>query len=191
MPEDRSKETYRSLRDTIKNAAGDVAIRSILVIDVDRSTLSPVALGLADAFGVAGDRCVLVDADFRSREFDEPGFSDLIQDNTLMDSAVNQHGDIALIEPGTLSKPDLLSSERATGALEAIQQKFDYVVLSCDSYPHSSDVLAIAPLVDAVILVISAGVTRREPAIRVTDALDRVGARVLGLVMIERQRRWF
>ena len=190
MVDDRSVETYRSLRDTIKNAAGDEPVRSVVIVDIDRPTPSAVARSLAEAFRTAGDDCVQIDANFRSSSEQQPGLSDLVGNRALIDELLSKGDDGGFVGPGTVATPDLLSSRGFPEALQAVIERFDYAVITCGMYPGSSDLLAVAPHVDAVILVVSAGVTGREPAVRAKNALERVGARILGLVMVERPRRW-
>ena len=191
MADDRSIETYRSLRDMIKNATGDESIQSVLVADIDRQAPSSVARHLAEAFRTARDTCVQIDTNFRRPDESDPGLSDLIDDPALIEELLANDDESTIVGPGTVGTPDLLSSSGFPPALQAIVERFDYAVVTCDTYPGSSDLLAVAPSVDAVILVISAGVTGREPAMQARDALDRIDARILGLVVVERPRRWF
>ncbi len=190
MPEDQTLETYRALRDTIKHVTGDEPVRSVLFVDVDRGSQSVVAKRVARTFQDANDRCVLIDANLRDGAGGSVGLSDLIVDPNRDISADSVDG-LARIGPGSVANPDLLASRDFEPALARIVEQHDYAIVTCNGYPASGDAVAIGPVVDAVILVISAGVTGREPAIRARDALERVGARILGMVVIERPRRWF
>ena len=64
--ESRREEAFRSLRSTIKFAAGEPAVRSVLIVDTDRNETSDSAEQVARAFAKAGDSCAFVNADFRS-----------------------------------------------------------------------------------------------------------------------------
>jgi len=48
-----------------------------------------------------------------------------------------------------------------------------------------SDAAVLAPLVDGVLLVLAAGRSRRDTTRAAREALDRVGANVLGVVLTE------
>lgn len=163
----------------------------MLIVDVDRDEPSPVALELARAFGAAGDRCALIDTNLREANEAEPGLADLMLDGSFDLTTFPVADGLVVIGPGGAGNPDLLSTPAFREALDRVRETFDYTILTCDAFPTTGDAIAIAPEVDAVVLVISAGVTRREPAIEARDALERVGARILGMVMIERPRRWF
>jgi non-specific protein-tyrosine kinase len=187
-------EAYRILRSTVKFAAGDGPVRSVLVVDIDRATSSGVARELAAAFARAGDRCVLVEADPRAAAGrDDPGFSDLLSGAAPV-GAVVQTADLPLlgvVGPGTLPNADLLAGERLSESIGVLPESHRHVVLACASLPQHGDALAIAPRVDATLLVVTAGQTRRPRAIEARDALARVGANLLGVVMLETKRRWF
>jgi Mrp family chromosome partitioning ATPase len=105
-------------------------------------------------------------------------------------AGLDVHG-VIRIGRGTAPDPDLLARDELGGVIGDLCEAYGYLVVTCAPLPQYGDAVAIAPRVDAVILVITAGVTGREAAIRARDALERVGARVLGLVMVERPRRWF
>jgi Mrp family chromosome partitioning ATPase len=65
------------------------------------------------------------------------------------------------------------------------------LIVGCAGLPQHGDAIALAPRVDAVILTVTAGVTRRPRAIDARDALERVGGRLLGVVLVEPARRRF
>ena len=131
MAESRSIETYRSLRDMIKNAAGDASIRSVLVVDVDRPSPSSVAQNLAAAFRTAGDSCVLIDTNFRNPSADVPGLSDLVDDASVVEQVLSGEAE-GVVGPGTIAAPDLLSSNEFPRAMTEIAGRFDYAVVTCD-----------------------------------------------------------
>ncbi len=183
-------EAYRSLRSTVKFATGERPIRSILVVDVDRDQRSDVAEQLATAFAQAGDRCVLIDTDVRNTPSQAAGLFELMNGS---DAVVSQTepGQLATVGPGQAGSPDALAGDGFSVALDRLVETHGFAVLSSAPLPKYADALAIAPRVDAVILVVTAGGTRRPHAIDARDALERVGARILGVVMVEPKKRWF
>lgn len=192
--ESRRDEAFRSLRSTIKFAAGELAVRSVLIVDADRSETSDSAEQVARAFAKAGDSCAHVDADFRSGSGSVPGFSDLLLGSVSLDAVLEANtgdGLLTAIGPGTVADPDLLAGDQVSRAMEALLQRFEFVILSTASLPAYSDAISLASRVDASILVVTSGKTRRARAVEARDALSRVGARVLGVVMIESKRRLF
>lgn len=186
-------EAYRILRATVKYAVGEALVRTVLIVDVDRDEPSGVAEELASAFARSGDRCVLIDTNPRGTERRAAGFSDLLQgDASVADVAIASGlPGLTRVGAGTASAPDVLAGTGVTAALNQLVAEHEHVILSCASLPGNGDALALAPNVDATILVVTAGKSRRPRAIEARDALDRVGARLLGVVMVEPKRRRF
>jgi Mrp family chromosome partitioning ATPase len=174
----------------VKFASSDQAIRSVLVVDVDRNERSEVAEQLATAFAEAGDRCVLIDTDSRGSADRAAGFFDLMRG---FDGEVPlaTKGQLTRLGPGQAGSPDALAGDSFTATLDRLVESHGVAILSAASLPQYADALAIAPRVDAVILVVTSGGTRRPRAIDARDALDRVGARILGVVMVESKKRRF
>jgi Mrp family chromosome partitioning ATPase len=185
-------EAYRTLRSTVKFAAGDQPITSVLVVDIDRTEPSGVASRLADAFARAGDSCALVETDQRLSSGNQLGFSDLVK-GAPIERVVEKAGQsrLTVVPPGTIRDIDLLAGDSLTQAIDALKASHAHLILSCASLPQHADALALAPRVDATIMVVSAGKTRRPRAIDARDQLERVGARILGVVMIDAKRRLF
>jgi non-specific protein-tyrosine kinase len=184
-------EAYRILRSSVKFAAAERPLRAVLVVDVDRPTPSGVAEQLALAFARAGDRCAYVATTGASS--DGAGFAELLA-GSVEPSVVQRPGStptLSIVSPGAALDPDALASERFTTALDALLTSNEYVVFACASLPTHGDALAIAPRVDATILVVTSGQTRRPRAIEARDSLQRVGANLLGVVLVEAKRRWF
>lgn len=189
----QAAESFRSLRSTVKFAAGERSIRTVLVVDIDRDRRSGVADHLAAAFAEAGDRCVLVDTDSRGSQDRGEGFFNLLNGDATLDTVATTAGagNFGRIGPGNSGSPDALASDSLGATLSRLTEAHGIAILSAAPLPRYADALAIAPRVDAVILVVTSGGTRRPRAIEARDALERVGARVLGVVMVESRKRWF
>lgn len=192
--ENTRAEAYRSLRSTIKFAAGDTPVRSVLIVDTDRTGASETAFQVARAFAKAGDSCAFINTDPASGNTGIPGLSDLLIGSTSLDEVLQgDTGDglLTVIGPGTVADPDLLAGGQLARVLEALQQRFDYIIFGAAGLPGSSDAISVAPRVDATILVVTSGKTRRAKAVQARDALQRVGANILGVVLVESKRRLF
>jgi Mrp family chromosome partitioning ATPase len=184
-------EAYRILRSSIKFAAGERVIRTVVVVDIDRDDPSGVAEQLALAFSRAGDRCAFVDAGAQTDG--QPGLSDLLTGTAQVPTVVRSGAAplLDVVGAGTAPSADALASEGLTNALHALLDGHAIVIVSCAPLPRHGDALAIAPRVDATILVVTSGKTRRPRAIEARDALQRVGAQLLGVVLVEAKRRLF
>ncbi len=66
-------------------------------------------------------------------------------------------------------------------------KKYDYVILDGPSVPGSSDVRVICNKVDGVVLVLEAGKTRKQVAVRAKQELEEAGGKLLGVVLNKRK----
>jgi capsular exopolysaccharide synthesis family protein len=78
---------------------------------------------------------------------------------------------------------ELLSSERFTRVLASIADAADVVLLDAAPVSAVADATILATRVDGVLLVVDSGRTRRDAARRAKEQLERVGARLLGVVL--------
>jgi capsular exopolysaccharide synthesis family protein len=92
---------------------------------------------------------------------------------------------LSLVASGPLppNPAELLASARFGRALDAIAAQADMVVLDSAPVTSVADATILAARVDGLLLVVDSGRTRRDPAKRAKEQLDRVGARVLGVVL--------
>ena len=184
-------EAYRILRSSVKFAGGDATrVRTVLVVDVDRATTSGVAEQLSLAFARAGDACAFVDL---ATHGDGPGVAQLMAGEASAAEVArpSSSANLAVLAAGDGLQPDALASGSFADTLTALRDRFAYVIVTCAALPRHGDALAVAPHVDATILVVSSGQTRRARALQARDGLRRVGANLLGVVLVETRRRWF
>ena len=64
-----------------------------------------------------------------------------------------------------------------------IRAKFDYILVDCGSLASSSAMSSVAPVIDGVILVAGAGVTRRAQLHYARSLVHESGGRLLGSVL--------
>jgi capsular exopolysaccharide synthesis family protein len=67
--------------------------------------------------------------------------------------------------------------------LEVAREQFNYVLVDVPSIKDSSESLNICSQADGIVLVIEAGKTRRQVAVAVKEQFEKMGTRVLGLVL--------
>ncbi len=78
---------------------------------------------------------------------------------------------------------ELLSSQRGARVIAALAEQADLVLLDSPPVGPVADAAVLATRCDGVLLVLSAGKTSRDAAKRARAQLDRVGARILGVVL--------
>jgi capsular exopolysaccharide synthesis family protein len=148
---------------------------------------------LASALAHADNRVVVVSADLRKprlHEFfqleNDVGLSDLLLGRARASDVVQQHdANLFVIPGGTIpDRPaELLESEAMGNVVEALRGQFDFVLIDTPPVLGLADTLAIAPLVDAILLVAQAETSRRSAVVQAQDQLEQVGASIRGCLL--------
>ena len=161
-----------------------------------REGASLFAANLAVVFSQLGERTLLVDANLRTPRqhqiFNMPGkqgLSDILAGRAdlgtiaPMDSFV----DLSVLQAGTLPpNPQELVSRTSFGNLSQNMAKaFDVVLYDVPAFSAGADALAIAARVGGVLLVARRNKTSLTDIGVVAEQLGRVGAEVVGSVIVE------
>lgn len=203
-PTSPAAEAYRSLRSTVKFANVDPPVRTLLIADAGTDGQhSTVAANLAAALALGGDSVVLVDAGLRKPTLH--GFFGLANGDGLAEwlAAGDPGQPLPLVTTGIAglrllpaghtpaavaggaAAADLLTGDRSAHLLALLRDEADFVVIDAPPLADYGDALAIAARADATLLLVRSGKTKRVAAQRAKDALDRVGARILGAVLTD------
>lgn len=188
-------EPYRALRTAVQFANPDVPLRTILVTSASPGDgKTTTAANLALALAASGDRVVIIDADLRRARLAEMfglegavGLSSLVLRSAEIDEALQVWGERLSVLPSGRPLPpnpsEVLGSQFMSHLLEELAGRFDVVVLDTPPVLPVTDAVALATLVDAVLLVARHGTTHRGPAAEARRRLDSVGAPVIGYVL--------
>ncbi len=206
-PRGAEAEAYRTLRTNLRfdpRLAGVTGGRAYLLGDgggvADRAA---VVANLAVACALADERVIVVDADLRgggagsvSALFGQAdataGLASAItgpEDDRkvvlpLVETAVPN---LLLLPAGArgASSVDVLGADGFGVLLAALRASADVVLFDAPPVTEAADSRAIAAQVDGVLLLVAQGKTRRPQAQRALEALEQVGATVLGVVLTE------
>ncbi len=194
-PRSPAAEAYRTLRTNLQFSSLDRSVRLVLVTSAGPGEGKSTTLAnLAVASAEAGLRVIAADTDLRRPRLHElfglpqaPGFSNtVLQDPAaplpLQDSVVPG---LRVLTSGSLppNPSELLSSQRGARVIAALAEQADLVLLDSPPVGPVADAAVLATRCDGVLLVLSAGKTSRDAAKRARAQLDRVGARILGVVL--------
>jgi len=197
-PSSSVADGYSRLRTALQFAMLDGRIRSVLVTSPNQSegkttTSSNVAWSMA----VLGHRTVVVDGDNRRPQLDAvfrlrgaPGLTDHLLSGVPLDhvGAVLPAGDDALkvVPTGPLppNPADFVSSTAYRTAIDELAGLSDVLVVDGPPVLPVSDALSVARYVDAVVVVAMVGRTSAEDLRAAVLALQRVGADVIGVVLV-------
>jgi capsular exopolysaccharide synthesis family protein len=176
------------------------AIKSILVTGAAHgSGVSTTAVSLAtDLAKDSRHKVLLADANLRT-----PGLHDVfkIEFTDGVYDLLNKENGHSLkfrkVGPGNLfllpsgvnrtMENGYFESPRFDEFLQSSRKSYDYVILDSAPITGLPDSQAICARVDGVILVIEAGITRRQVALRAKRELEDAGGRLLGVVLNRRK----
>ncbi len=189
-------EAYRVLRTNLHFSAVDHPLRTLLITSpAPGEGKSLTTANLAAVLAQAGRRVILVDADLHKprvhRVFglrnnvglttalldEHPNLEGLIQEGPVPNLWVLTSG------PLPPNPAELLGSTRAKELIAQLLAQADMVLFDSPPIVALADAVIISTQTDGVLLVLDVGHSRREVARRAVEALRRVNARVLGVVL--------
>ena len=187
-------EAYRTLRTNLMFSSLDRPITTLLVTSpVFEEGKSLTLANLAVTMAQGGRSTILVDCDLRRpHQHDlfglsaEPGLTTMILENReeppLAPTGVE---DLWLLPAGPLppNPADLLSSRRMESVISNLKSRADIVLFDAPPVIAVTDAALLASKLDGVLLVMSAGHTRREHAQRAKELLEKINVRVVGAVL--------
>ncbi|MFN2106094.1 MAG: CpsD/CapB family tyrosine-protein kinase [Candidatus Promineifilaceae bacterium] len=193
-PRSPVSEAFRTLRTNLSFYSVDDPIRSLVVTssaaDDDKSA---VAANLAVTMAQSGRSTILVDCDLRRPALhdlfhleSEPGLTNVILgDYEGLPLQATDVENLRLLASGP--KPpnpaDMLGSKRVDALIEELVGLADFVIFDSPPAIAVTDAAVLSAKVDGVLLVISAGKTRREHAERAKETLEKARARIVGVTL--------
>ena len=151
---------------------------------------------LAVVFSQLGEQTLLVDANLRTprqhRIFNlggKQGLSDILagRADTSVIAKVDDFVDLSILQAGTLPpNPQELVSREAFDQLSVqLSSQFDVVLFDVPAFSAGADALAVAVRAGGVLLVAPKNVTSINDISAVAEQLGRVGAEVVGSVVVD------
>jgi capsular exopolysaccharide synthesis family protein len=200
-PKSAAAEAYRTLRTNITFASPDKPVHTLLVTSTSPDDgKSTTIANLAITFAASGSPTVLVDADLRRPHLhtifglpNDSGLSTLVADLArskggavsrlpLQDTQV-ENLQVLTSGPVPPNPAEILASQRMGELLALLRSKAEYVLIDTPPIIAVTDAAVLAPKVDGVLIVINAGKTKRDLAIKARDMLRQVNAHILGVVL--------
>jgi capsular exopolysaccharide synthesis family protein len=195
-PRSPISEAYRTLRTNLDFSSLDKPIRSMVVTSAaPEEGKSTTLANLAVTIAQSGKRVILVDCDLRRPSLhtlfgakNTPGFTDMMRDDGLMKNPPLQETGVAnlrLLASGTMppNPAELIASRRMSEVIAALLQQADMILFDAPPVIAVTDAALLASKVDAALLVVNAGKTKRDHAKKAKTLLDKVNAHVIGTVL--------
>jgi len=158
--------------------------------------VSQIATGLALAgLAICPDRRIaVVDFNLRRPMIGKlfrlpavPGVADVLAGKLALDEAPIQTREMAIdVLPAGCANghaPSPFTRGVAGQLIDRLREEYDHILLDAPAVNGDETTAELGSLVDGVLLVIRAGVTRREAVVEARFRLDRAGGRVVGAVL--------
>ena len=201
QPRSAAAEAYRSLRTNLIFSSVEKPIRTLLVTSAAREDQKSATLAnLAVTFAQGGNRTILVDADLRQPQQhliwgleNQHGISQMmVDDAALKDPPLRESSvdNLQLLCTGGLppNPADLLGGKRMADIIAALKERADYVLFDSPPVLAATDAALLGIKLDAALLAVRAGDTRRDHSAQARQALERVHVRIVGAVLTNAPR---
>lgn len=189
-------EQFRELRTNLRfldvdNPPTVIAVTSGMPGEGKSTLATNLALALADD----GERVCLVDADLRRPRVAEyldndlqssVGLSTVLAGDADVDDVAQEvrTDGLCVITSGPQppNPSELLGSQRFKDVLQALDERYDYVIIDASPVIPVTDAALVASAADGVLMAVRHGSTTTDQLTQTADNLDQVGAHVLGTV---------
>jgi capsular exopolysaccharide synthesis family protein len=189
-------DDYRRLRASLLFAPAYSDVRTIAVTATRHGEgATRVATGLARALASEGEtRVLLVEANLRTPSFAQqlpiargPGLAEFLAGEANANALITPLRDWNLSVISAGARTAVIDCEAMASALSQVIGQFDFVIIDLPPVNRYADASILAPKVDGVILVVEADRTPVVDAESAKKSLDRVGARIFGVVLNRRR----
>lgn len=190
-----ASEAYRALRTSVQFSRPDVVVETVLVTSANPSEgKSVTSANLAIVMAQAGRRTLLVDADLRKptghKKFGLPREPGLVQrlfsEEPFSIQGLHQPADdLWVLTAGSLAPnpSELLGSKRMRELMDEMREHFDLIIFDAPPVLAATDAVLLSTQCDATLVVTRAGQTRDYDLDSALEALNGVGAAVIGTVL--------
>ena len=195
MPKAIVSENIKSLRTNLQFTAVDKDLRTILVTSTNASEgKSFVSANLAISFAQADKKVLLIDCDLRRgrlhKLFDIANTGGL---SNLLTSDLRSLGkyirstkikNLDIITCGTYppNPSELLASKKNKRLIKALCGYYDLIIFDGAPVGWLADSVILSSLMDETLIVVKDGNTTKADLITAKDSLEKVGAKVAGVV---------
>jgi len=193
-PLSQFSEAVRSMRIGLELSRSEQAPKVILITSsLPGEGKSTAAMLLAASSSISGRKTVLVDCDLRQRSISEafgrkhPGLSELLRGTAELKEVIDidPATDTSVIPAGAIvpNPADLLMSQRMRDLIERLRTQYDYVVVDAAPLLPVVDALALATMVDKILVIVE---WSRTPRVSISEAfkvLRPEADRIAGIVL--------
>jgi len=195
-PDSREAEAFRTLRTAVFfGVPWDEARTVVVTSPAPGEGKSTVVSNLAIAMAQAGQKVLVVDADFRrpmqhkifQLDRQTRGMSAVLAGHMPLESAIERTGiknlDVLTCGPDVPNPAEIIGSRAFNQVIQRLAEEYDRVLIDSPPVAAVTDPLILAALCDVTILVLRAEQSMRRVSVQARDNLANVEARILGVVV--------
>lgn len=195
-PDSREAEAFRTVRTAVFFGAPKNEARTILLTSaVPGEGKSTVTANLAIAMAQAGQKVLLVDADFRrpmqstifGLDRRTRGLSAVLAGHMALEKAMEptqlENLSVLTCGPDVSNPAEMLNSESFGRIIKTLTASYDRILIDSPPVMVVTDALILGAMCDATILVVRAGTSMRRISVQARKGLASVDAKVLGAIV--------
>ncbi|RKD23238.1 capsular biosynthesis protein [Ammoniphilus oxalaticus] len=194
-PRSPVSEAYRTLRTNLQFSGIDRQLKRLMVTSTGPGEgKSTTIANLAIVTAQTEKKTVLIDADLRKptvhHTFEIPnrhGLTTVITGQAsaqeVVQSTTIPHLDVITAGPIPPNPAELIGSQAMTRFIEEVATLYDQVLFDTPPVLAVTDAQILASKLDGVIMVVNAGKTNKEMALRAKVQLENVQANIVGVVL--------
>ncbi|MEL4504876.1 polysaccharide biosynthesis tyrosine autokinase [Luteococcus sp. H138] len=193
-PQSARAEAFRTLRTNLQFV--DIANHPkvmVLTSSLPGEGKSTTAANLALTLAAGGSTVCVVEGDLRRPQLlnymgleGGVGLTSVLIGEAELDDVLQPFGqNLHVLGAGPIppNPSELLGSETMQTLLNRLRERFDYVIIDAPPLLPVTDAAVVSRLTDGAIVVVGAGVIKKENVTRALESLETVEANVLGIVM--------
>ncbi len=189
------EEAYRVLRTNIQFYGIDKVIKTLTITSCNPGEgKTTTSINLAISLAKSGIKVLLIDADLRKPALakhlgviNSAGISNYILGHAEFGEVINSTNIdnfyFVTCGPKPPNPTELVGSLTFTEFLKTAEEKFEMIIIDTPPLGSVIDCAVIAAQTDGVIMVIEAKNVAYQQAQRVKEQLEKVGAKILGVVL--------
>lgn len=195
-PKSAISEALRILRTNLQFVDLEKKLKTLVVTSsIPGEGKTTVAINLAVTFALAGEKTLLVDADFRKpaihKVFDlrrDPGITNILTGREAYQTTVKnvkKLDKLNILTTGPLppNPSELLGSARMKELILKLEEDYDKVIFDSPPSVSLTDASVLSTSAEGTLLVLGAGEVEKEAVQRAKDNLEKVKANILGVVL--------
>ncbi|MCK4859883.1 MAG: polysaccharide biosynthesis tyrosine autokinase [Candidatus Omnitrophica bacterium] len=187
-------ESYSSLRTNIAFSNPDMRKKTLVVTSAGPGQgKTTISTNLATVFAQAGEKTILIDADFRHPRLHSifgvsrvEGITEILANNKKdfpIHSTEIPNLDLLVCGAIPPNPSELLGSKSMENFIQQLSKIYDRVIFDTPPVLAVSDAVILSTKVDTTLLIVEAGRTHKKAVIRTAEIIKSVESKIIGAVL--------